>query len=100
LFRLLNAPLDLANCFEVVVEHDAIFGADAALEARRFLRDDIENADVLLLESGSLLRRVALTEESLKELPRVGFHGQRRCRSPERNCAGIAAAIVPVASIG
>ena len=33
LFHLLNAPLDLANGFEIVIEHDAVFGAHARLEA-------------------------------------------------------------------
>ena len=97
LLHLLHAPLDLADAFEVVAELGAIRRVQRALQIGRLLRDQVENAGVLLRDGLALLRGIALTEEPLEQLARIGFHRQRRRRRPERNRAAEAAPVVAVA---
>ena len=72
-------------------------------EIRRLGGDEVENARILLRDRLPFLRRVALTEQPLEQLARIGFHRQRRRRRPEGDGVAVAAsegavARVPVAA--
>ena len=60
--RRLNAPLDVADGREVFIHAAAVGGADGAVDLRRLLADEIENAQVhhlaLLLHDRRLARRL------------------------------------------
>ena len=82
--RHLRAPLDLANAFEIAVQHGAVAASEPALQLLGVVQDQIEDAVGLVADRCALLRRVAFPEQLQKDLARIGFHRQRRIRVAER----------------
>ena len=96
--HLLHAALDFAHRFEIIAQHGAVLRAQAALADRTLRwRNQIENAGILLGQSLAFLGGVALAEQALEQLARIGFHGQRRVGRAEGDGAGVAAAEIAVA---
>ncbi len=96
-FHLLHAALDLPDGIEIIAEHGLVLRAEAALEVGGFGRYQVEHAGILMRQSLALLRGVALAEEALEQLARLGLHGQRSVGCAERNRARVATAEIAVA---
>src|SRR5690606_19134170 len=77
LLRALDAPLDLADRVEVLIEDHAVAGPEAALELARPLGDEIEQAAGLPRDGFALLRRVAFAEKAREHFARIELHRQR-----------------------
>ena len=96
---LLDAALDVANGFEVLVELDAVPGADAALQRRDPVADRVEDAAVgrNLRGARGPVGAAAAAEHPLEQDPRIVFHRQRRRRPAPRDRVRIGAAEPDVA---
>src|SRR6185295_10482951 len=71
---LLGSPLDLANAFQIPVEHGAVLASQFALKLLRAVEDEIQNAVGLAADRCALLGRVTLAEQLQKNLPWIVFH--------------------------
>src|SRR5262249_1083843 len=79
LFRVLNSPLDVSDCFEIFDEFDAVALPQRALEVGGFFGDRIENASVLPNpdEARFGIRAAAIAKQPLEHCARVVLRRQR-----------------------
>ena len=72
-----EAPLDLANILQIVVQQGAIGCWKIAVQSRHFQRYRIQEAGLGLFAGRSFLSVAPVAEQPLKNDLRVGFEGKR-----------------------
>ena len=92
-----DAPFDLTNAVEILVDRRAIVRAKRPLQVGRLLRDRVENAAVLPRSRGPRGGAASLTEHPLEDLARIDLHRQRRRRRPPRKRIHVDAAVIAIA---
>ena len=76
----LDASLDLADIFEIVVKPVAVLRAEIFLKPDHIVGNSIQNAPAQPLTRDAFLQRSSRTEEFLKGDSRVEDHRKRRRR--------------------
>ena len=92
-----DAPLDLADVVEVVVEAREVARAQAPLQPTRVREHGVQDAAILALARRALLGRAAVAEQALEHDLRVALHRQRRGRRGPRDRVRVGAAVADAA---
>ncbi len=97
--RPLDAPFDLADVLQIVVEPRSVLGAQPAAQPVHVPGQRIEDASIHLPLRQPLLGGAGPSEQALEHHPRVDLHRQRRRGRRPRNRvhvrAGVAGAAAP-----
>ena len=96
-FRALDAPLDLPDRVEILIDLRPIAGAELPLQAGHVGHDPVEDAGVLLQLRAPPLRGSAVAEQALEDHPRIGLGRQRRGRRRPRQIVLVRAGVAVVA---
>src|SRR5580658_9619364 len=77
-FGFLDAPFDVADCFEVLVELAAVAWSQSALEIGGGLHHGIQNASLLsqARQPRRRIRAATVAEQPLEHCAGIVFHGQ------------------------
>src|SRR5207247_10595168 len=94
--HLPDAPLDCPSGLQIVAQHRTVLRVQLALKIGSLLGDQVEDTRILFGERLPLLRRVALTEETLEKFARVVLHWQRCGGCAKRDRARVAATEVSI----
>ena len=99
-FDHLDAPLDLPDIVEILIEARAIRGAQLPAQPHDVFRNPVENAAACLATLLSLLGRIAGAEQHVERDARVADHRERLCRRSPADRVRVDAGIVVGAATG